>query len=235
MCSSDLDRTVVVYANTSAAVKARADWMVTSSCALAIVEHLAERGERLIWAPDRHLGRWIARETGADILLWQGACVVHDEFRAMELEQLRRAHPDALVLVHPESPETVVAQAHVVGSTSQLLKAVIDGDAQTYIVATDAGIFHRMRQLAPGKTLIEAPTANGGGACRSCAHCPWMAMNATDGVIAALERGTGEITIPEPIRAGAIGCIDRMLDYVARHPEALTTAKRATPPTLGAY
>ena len=122
-CDANPDRTVVVYANTSAAVKARADWMVTSSCALAIVEHLAERGERLIWAPDRHLGRWIARETGADVLLWQGACVVHDEFRSMELEQLRRAHPGALVLVHPESPEGVVAQAHVVGSTSQLLKA----------------------------------------------------------------------------------------------------------------
>lgn len=234
-CDAHPDRTVVVYANTSAAVKARADWMVTSSCALAIVEHLAAQGEKLIWAPDRHLGSWIARETGADMLLWQGACVVHEEFRAHELTELRRAHPDAQVLVHPESPASVVAQAHVVGSTAQILKAVVEGDSPAYIIATDAGIFHRIRQLAPGKTLIEAPTSGGGAACRSCSHCPWMAMNATQGVIDCLTRGSGEIAVPEPVRTRAHGCIDRMLAFVAEHPEALTTAKRAHPPAPDPY
>ena len=234
-CDAHPDRTVVVYANTSAAVKARADWMVTSSCALAIVEHLAARGEKLIWAPDRHLGAWIARETGADLLPWQGACVVHEEFRSAELEDLRRAHPDARVLVHPESPAGVVAQAHLVGSTSQLLREVVEGDAETYIVATDAGIFHRMEQLAPGKRLIAAPTSAPGAGCRSCSHCPWMAMNATQGVIDCLERGVNEIHVPEPVRSRALGCIDRMLDFVREHPEALLASRRAAPPAPDPY
>ncbi|MBP1705991.1 MAG: nadA [Chloroflexi bacterium] len=232
-CDANPDRTVVVYANTSAAVKARADWMVTSSIALAIVRHLAARGERILWAPDRHLGGYIARETGADMLLWNGACVVHEEFKGLELELLRAEHPDALVVVHPESPEAVVAQADVVGSTSQLLKAVIEGDAPEYIVATDNGIFHRMRQLAPGKTLIEAPTAGAGATCKSCAHCPWMAMNAVAGVIDCLERGSGEITVPEPVRTRALVPVERMLAFAAAHPESIVAAYRGHVPHLG--
>jgi quinolinate synthase len=217
-CDAHPDREVVVYANTSAAVKARADWMVTSSCALAIVKHLHAQGRKILWAPDRHLGRWIQEQTGADLLLWNGACIVHDEFKGVELTLLKEQYPDAQVLVHPESPASVVAQADVVGSTSQLLKAVVDGTAERYIVATDNGILHRMRQLAPGKTLIEAPTAGNSATCKSCAHCPWMAMNAVQGVIDCLETGSGEIQVPEPIRSQAHGCIDRMLDFVATHP-----------------
>jgi quinolinate synthase len=233
-CDAHPDRTVVVYANTSAAVKARADWMVTSSCALAIVNHLKERGEKVLWAPDRHLGRYIQEQTGADMLLWNGACIVHDEFKGLELELLKSEHPGALVLVHPESPESVIAQADVVGSTSQLLKAVIDGKAREYIVATDNGILHRMRQLAPGKTLIEAPTSGNSATCKSCAHCPWMAMNGLQGVVDCLERGTGEITVPEPVRSQAHGCIDRMLDFVARNPSALAQPQRGFVPNIGA-
>jgi quinolinate synthase len=225
-CDAHPDRKVVVYANTSAAVKARADWMVTSSCALAIVRHLHEQGHKVLWAPDKHLGRFIQEQTGADMLMWQGACIVHDEFKGLELELLRKEHPDAVVLVHPESPQAVVAQADVVGSTSQLLKAVTDGTAKKYIVATDNGMFHRMKQLAPGKTLLEAPTAGKSATCKSCAHCPWMAMNATQGVIQCLETGSGEITVPEPTRAQALGCIERMLDFVKANPQALTTPQR---------
>jgi len=224
-CDAHPDRQVVVYANTSAAVKARADWMVTSSCALAIVKHLKEQGQKILWAPDRHLGRYIQEETGADMVLWQAACIVHDEFKGLELDLLRQEHPKAMILVHPESPQSVVAQAHVVGSTSQLLKAVIDGAAKEYIVATDNGLMHRMRQLAPGKTLIEAPTAGNSATCKSCAHCPWMAMNALQGVVGCLEKGSGEILVPEPVRSQALGCIERMLDYVKRHPEALAQPK----------
>ncbi|KPF50751.1 quinolinate synthetase [beta proteobacterium AAP121] len=226
-CDAHPDRTVVVYANTSAAVKARADWMVTSSCALAIVEHLKAEGKKILWAPDRHLGRYIQEQTGADMLLWNGACIVHDEFKGLELDLLRQQHPGALVLVHPESPQAVVAQADVVGSTSQLLKAVVDGNAPAYIVATDNGILHRMRQLAPGKLLIEAPTAGNSATCKSCAHCPWMAMNALQGLVACLEAGDGaarsayEIHVPEPARSQALGCIDRMLDFVRRHPASV--------------
>jgi quinolinate synthase len=219
-CDAHADRTVVVYANTSAAVKARADWMVTSSCAVAIVRHLQSLGQKILWAPDRHLGRYIAQQTGADMLLWDGACVVHDEFKGIELELMRRDHPEAKVLVHPESPASVVAQADVVGSTTQLLKAVVEGTAPTYIVATDNGILHRMRQLAPGKTLLEAPTAGESATCKSCAHCPWMAMNALQGVLDCLRLGHGEISVPEPVRGQALGCIERMLDFVATRPAA---------------
>ncbi len=229
-CDAHPDRTVVVYANTSAAVKARADWMVTSSCALGIVEHLKAQGRKILWAPDRHLGRYIQQTTGADMLLWQGECIVHDEFKGLELELLKAEHPQAKVLVHPESPSAVVALADVVGSTSQLLKAVTDEPTGTFIVATDNGLLHRMRQLAPQAVLMEAPTAGNGATCKSCAHCPWMAMNGLQALVDCLARETGEIQVPEPVRGQALGCIDRMLAFVAAHPQVLATpATRATP------
>jgi quinolinate synthase len=234
-CDAHPDRTVVVYANTSAAVKARADWMVTSSCAVAIVRHLHALGQKILWAPDRHLGRYIREQTGADMLLWDGTCIVHDEFKGIELELLRREHPEAKVLVHPESPASVVAQADVVGSTTQLLKAVAEGSAPMFIVATDNGILHRMRQLAPGKTLVEAPTAGESATCKSCAHCPWMAMNELQGVLDCLQHGRGEISVPAPVRERALGCIERMLDFVAAQPVgAAPMAQPAFVPNIGA-
>jgi quinolinate synthase len=231
-CDAHPDRAVVVYANTSAAVKARADWMVTSSCALAIVQHLKDQGRKILWAPDRHLGRYIQDQTGADMLLWNGACIVHDEFKGLELDLLKAEHPGAMVLVHPESPASVVAQADVVGSTTQILQAVMNGTAQTYIIATDNGLMHRIRQLAPGKTLIEAPTAGNSATCKSCAHCPWMAMNALQGLVACLETGQGEVLVPEPTRAQALGCIERMLDFTAKNPAV--TAKPGLIKNIGA-
>ena len=231
-CDAHPDRRVVVYANTSAAVKARADWMVTSSCALAIVQHLKDQGEKVLWAPDRHLGAYILQQTGADMLMWNGNCIVHDEFKTLELDLLRAEHPGALVLVHPESPRGVIAQADLVGSTSQLLNAVLTLPAQTFIVATDNGILHRMRQLAPGKTLLEAPTSGRGATCKSCAHCPWMAMNALQGVVQCLETGHGEVLVDEPVRSQALGCIERMLAFVAQHPAS--TQHRGLVAHLGA-
>ena len=127
-CDQHPDRTVVVYANTSAEVKARSDWMVTSGIALPIVEHLKERGEKILWAPDRHLGKYIRKVTGADMIFWEGACVVHEEFKSVALERLRRLHPDAAVLVHPESPEHVIDQADVVGSTTALIRPTQNPD-----------------------------------------------------------------------------------------------------------
>ncbi len=233
-CDAHPDRQVVVYANTSAAVKARADWMVTSACALPIARHLKAQGQKILWAPDRHLGRYIQEQTGADMLMWDGACIVHDEFKGLELDLLKREHPGAQVLVHPESPRSVVALADVVGSTTQLLNAVVGGSAQTYIVATDKGILHRMRQLAPGKTLIEAPTAGRSATCKSCAHCPWMAMNALQGVLACLEQGCGEIQVAEPVRRQALGCIDRMLGFVTRHPAQVAQPSGGFVPNTGA-
>ncbi len=233
-CDAHPDREVVVYANTSAAVKARADWMVTSSCALAIVEHLKAQGRKILWAPDRHLGRYIQEQTGADMVLWNGACIVHDEFKGLELGLLKQQHPEALVLVHPESPQGVVALADVVGSTTQLLNAVVKGTAPAYIVATDNGLMHRMRQLAPGKLLIEAPTAGNSATCKSCAHCPWMAMNGLQGVVDCLSQGRGEVFVPEPTRSQALGCIERMLDFVASNPAAVAQPRSAIVPNIGA-
>jgi len=215
-CDAHPDRTVVVYANTSAAVKARADWAVTSAIALDIVADLHARGETILWAPDRHLGAYVQSQTGADMLLWQGSCLVHDEFKGIELELLRAEYPQAKVLVHPESPPAVVAQADVVGSTAQMIKAACELDATHFIVATDQGLLHKMRLAAPGKVFIAAPTAGGSATCKSCAHCPWMAMNGLENLAGCLERGTGEILLDPALGRQARRPIDRMLDFAAR-------------------
>ncbi|HJW56150.1 MAG TPA: quinolinate synthase NadA [Burkholderiaceae bacterium] len=215
-CDAHPDRTVVVYANTSAAVKARADWMVTSSIGLSIVAHLHAQGKKILWAPDKHLGSYIQKKTGADMLLWQGSCLVHDEFKGIELELLKREHPKAKVLVHPESPEAVVALADVVGSTSQLIAAAQTLDAEEFIVATDNGILHKMRMAAPGKRFIDAPTAGNSATCKSCAHCPWMAMNGLQNLADVLESGRNEIHIDPDIGRQAYVCIDRMLAFAAQ-------------------
>ena len=214
-CDAHPDRTVVVYANTSAAVKARADWLVTSSCALDIVGALKERGHKILWAPDRHLGDYIRRETGADMVFWNGACIVHDEFKAFELEALKREHPRAKVLVHPESPADVVALADAVGSTSAILKAAREMDATEFIVATDNGMMHKLRTLNPGKTFIEAPTAGNSATCKSCAHCPWMAMNGLADVARVLETGANAIHVDPALIPRARQPIDRMLAFTA--------------------
>ncbi|MDO9636536.1 MAG: quinolinate synthase NadA [Thiobacillus sp.] len=216
LCDAHPDRLSVVYANTSAAVKARADWVVTSGIAVKIVSYLHRQGHKLLWAPDRHLGDYVQRISGADMLLWQGSCVVHEAFKAEALATLRAEHPNAAVLVHPESPQAVIALADVVGSTTQLIEAVRKLPNPEFIVATDNGIFHKMRAAAPGKLLLEAPTAGEGATCQSCAHCPWMAMNGLRKLAAVLEQGDGnEIHIEESIRAKAAVSIQRMLDFAA--------------------
>jgi len=214
-CDAHPERTVVVYANTSAAVKARADWVVTSSCALDIVRALKEAGQKILWAPDKHLGAYIARETGADMVFWQGACIVHDEFKAFELQALKDEYPLAKVLVHPESPADVVALADAVGSTSAILKAAQALDADTFIVATDNGMLHKLRALNPGKNFIEAPTAGNSATCKSCAHCPWMAMNGLAGVARVLETAVNEVAVNPALGLRARLPIDRMLAFTA--------------------
>ena len=214
-CDQHPERTVVVYANTSAAVKARADWLVTSSCALDIVRALKDAGHRILWAPDKHLGDYIRRETGADMVFWNGACIVHDEFKAFELQALKREHPQARVLVHPESPADVIALADAVGSTSAILKAAREMEATEFIVATDNGMMHKLRTLNPGKTFIEAPTAGNSATCKSCAHCPWMAMNGLAGLAEVLERGSNEVHVDPALGLRARLPIDRMLAFTA--------------------
>lgn len=212
-CDAHPEHTVVVYANTSAAVKARADWVVTSSIALDVVDHLAAQGQKILWGPDKHLGRYVQKETGADMLMWDGACIVHEEFKAKGILDLKNVYPDAAVLVHPESPESVVGIADVVGSTTQIINAARDLPNETFIVATDRGIFYKLQQLAPGKQFIEAPTAGSGATCRSCAHCPWMAMNELENLACVFGREDNEIFVDAAVREKALMPLDRMLKF----------------------
>jgi len=218
-CDAHPDHEVVVYANTSAAVKARADWVVTSSIALKVAEHLADQGKKIIWAPDKHLGDYVQRQTGIEMLMWDGACIVHEEFKAKGILDLKKVYPDAAVLVHPESPQAVIALADVVGSTTQLIKAAGELPNDMFIVATDRGIFYKMKQAAPGKSFIEAPTGGSGATCRSCAHCPWMAMNGLENIISALETGEGEVLVDESLIEDARRPLQRMLDFSASLPK----------------
>ena len=214
-CDQHPDRTVVVYANTSAAVKARADWVVTSSIALDVVDYLDSQGEKILWAPDKYLGNYVQKETGADMLMWDGSCIVHEEFKAKGIVDLKNIYPEAAVLVHPESPDSVVRLADVVGSTSQLIDAAMKLPNQKMIVATDQGIFYKMQQAVPDKELLVAPTGGSGATCRSCASCPWMGMNGLDNLLACIENGTNEILVDSKIAQQAIQSLDRMMNFKA--------------------
>ncbi|GMR15956.1 MAG: quinolinate synthase NadA [Gammaproteobacteria bacterium] len=214
-CDNHPDRTVVVYANTSAEVKARADWVVTSSIALEVVAHLHANGEKILWAPDKYLGDYVQRKTGADILLWQGSCIVHDEFKANGIQRLLKKHPNAAVLVHPESPREVILQADVVGSTTALINAAKELNNPTFIVATDKGIFYKMKQIAPHKHFIEAPTGGVGASCSSCATCPWMALNGLENLSQSLQHGHNEILVDETVRQQALHSVQRMMNFKA--------------------
>jgi quinolinate synthase len=217
-CDEHPDRVVVVYANTSAAVKARSDWMVTSSIAEKIVAWLHSQGKKVLWAPDKHLGAYVQKVTGADMLMWNASCVVHDEFKAQQLEELKALHPQAKVLVHPESPASVIEMADAVGSTTGIIQAAERLKAKEYIVATDGGIIHQMRKRMPGVNFIEAPTAGKGATCQSCAHCPWMAMNGLHNLIETLEGAPGhEVRVDPEIGRRARVPIERMLEFAKKN------------------
>ena len=212
-CDQNSDHVVVVYANTSAEVKARADWVVTSGSALKVVQKLHDEGKKVLWAPDKHLGHYVQSMTGVEMLMWDGACIVHEEFKAEGLKRLMEIHPEAGVLVHPESPKEVIALADIVGSTTQLINAAATRPENTFIVATDNGIFHKMKEVAPHKKFIEAPTMGEGADCESCAHCGWMAMNNLEKCLDTLNTGNNEILINNQIIDKAKNSIQRLLDF----------------------
>ncbi|CAA6828693.1 MAG: Quinolinate synthetase (EC [uncultured Thiotrichaceae bacterium] len=214
-CDQHPDHVVVVYSNTSIEVKARADYVVTSGIALKLVTWLGEQGKKVLWAPDKHLGRYIERVTGVDMTIWKGACIVHDEFKSRSLGKLADEYPAAAILAHPESPEEILLLADVVGSTTQIINAARDLPHKQFIVATDSGIFYKMRQLVPEKEFIEAPTHGEGATCKSCAHCPWMAMNGLHNLLHVLETGENEIHVDEEIRVKALRSTQRMLDFAS--------------------
>ena len=212
-CEEHPDREIVVYANTSAEVKALADWVVTSSIALEVVEHLHSQGKKIIWAPDKHLGKYIEDYTGADMILWDASCIVHDEFKYQGLSDMKKLHPDAGVLVHPESPMEVIKLADAVGSTSQILQAAKNLDFNKFIVATDKGIFYQLEKNNPKKVFFEAPTAGNGAQCKSCSQCPWMGLNSLENLKETLLDMKNIIDVPEETIQKAQISLNRMTSF----------------------
>ena len=212
-CEEHPDREIVVYANTSAEVKALADWVVTSSIALEVVEHLHSQGKKIIWAPDKHLGKYIEDYTGADMILWDASCIVHDEFKYQGLSDMKKLHPDAGVLVHPESPMEVIKLADAVGSTSQILQAAKNLDFNKLIVATDKGIFYQLEKNNPKKVFFEAPTAGNGAQCKSCSQCPWMGLNSLENLEKTLLDMKNIFNVSEEIIQKAQISLNRMTSF----------------------
>ena len=212
-CEEHPDREIVVYANTSAEVKALADWVVTSSIALEVVEHLHSQGKKIIWAPDKHLGKYIEDYTGADMVLWDASCIVHDEFKYQGLSDMKKLHPDAGVLVHPESPMEVIKLADAVGSTSQILQAAKNLDFNKFIVATDKGIFYQLEKNNPKKVFFEAPTAGNGAQCKSCSQCPWMGLNSLENLEKTLLDMKNIINVSEETIQKAQISLNRMTSF----------------------
>jgi quinolinate synthase len=199
---------VVSYINTSAEVKALSDLVCTSSNAVKMVEQF--RGEPIIFAPDRHLARWVAKQAGRpDLIVWPGTCIVHEQFSAKRLVQLKLKHPDAEVLAHPECDEAVLAEADFVASTTGIIKRAIESPAQTLIIATEDGVFHQIQEKAPHKTLIQAPAMDESCACN---RCPYMRLNTLEKLYLCLRDLRPEVTVPEDIRLRALRPIERMLE-----------------------
>jgi quinolinate synthase len=200
------DHIVVSYINCSAAIKAQTDIIVTSSNAEHIIRQIPE-DQPILFAPDRNLGRWLIKQTGRDMVLWDGSCIVHEVFSEQRLVRLKARHPDALVLAHPECEEDVLRHADHIGSTSSIRRYAADSPAATFIVATEAGILHQMQKDNPSKTFIPAPPDNG---C-ACNDCPHMKLNTLEKLYLCLKHEQPELVMDEPTRMRALRPIERML------------------------
>jgi quinolinate synthase len=212
-CDTHNDRDVVVYANTSAKVKSISDWVVTSSIAVPLIEHLTSLGKKLIWAPDKYLGNYVIDTTGADMLLWDGSCIVHEEYKTIELKNMIAKHPDCDVLVHPESPRSIIQLANTVGSTTRLIEASKASKKKYIIVATEKGILYQMKKFSPNKIFLEAPTEGEGATCKSCGRCPWMNLNIVQKLLDVFNAKTNEIVLSRDIINKAKKPIDRMINF----------------------
>jgi quinolinate synthase len=198
---------VVTYINTSAEVKAMSDLVCTSSNAVQMVQHFA--GEPVVFAPDRHLARWVAKRAGRDdLIVWPGTCIVHEQFSAKRLVELKQKHPDAEVLAHPECDESVLELADCIASTTGIIRRAVESPAKTLIIATEEGVFHQIQKAAPEKTLIQAPGADESCACN---HCPYMRLNTLEKLYLCLRDLRPEVTVPEDVRVAALRPIERML------------------------
>ncbi|RPH56490.1 MAG: quinolinate synthase NadA, partial [Acidobacteria bacterium] len=201
------DHEVISYINCSAAVKALSTVICTSSNAEKIVRSISPE-KRIVFAPDRHLGRHVIRRTGRDMVLWPGTCQVHEVFSEKRITQLKVRHPEARVAAHPECDQAVLRLADHVGSTSSMLRYVQEDPGQVFIIVTEPGIIHQMKKAAPGKTFIPAPIE---GACEACSNCPHMKLNTLEKLYLCLRDRAPEVTVPEDLRVRALKPIERML------------------------
>ncbi|KFA90143.1 quinolinate synthase NadA [Archangium violaceum] len=202
------DHFVVSYVNSSAAVKAMSDVICTSSNAVKIVNQVP-KDRRILFAPDQHLGRYVMKQTGRDMVLWPGSCIVHEIFSEKRLVQLKVQHPEAEVVAHPECEEAVLRHADYIGSTKGLLDHVLKSPKREFIVVTEAGILHQMKRGAPEKTFIPAPPDNG---C-SCNECPYMRLNTMEKLYRCMKDKTPELTLPADLQAAALAPLQRMLEW----------------------
>ncbi|MFE8596973.1 quinolinate synthase NadA [Archangium violaceum] len=202
------DHFVVSYVNSSAAVKAMSDVICTSSNAVKIVNQIP-KDRRILFAPDQHLGRYVMKQTGRDMVLWPGSCIVHEIFSEKRLVQLKVQHPEAEVVAHPECEEAVLRHADYIGSTKGLLDHVLKSPKREFIVVTEAGILHQMKRGAPEKTFIPAPPDNG---C-SCNECPYMRLNTMEKLYRCMKDKTPELTLPADLQAAALAPLQRMLEW----------------------
>lgn len=204
--------TVIMYVNSTAEIKAMSDIVCTSTNAVAIVESLS-RDEKIIFGPDKNLGRYVAKKTGRDLVLWDGACMVHEIFSREKIVKLKHRHPHAKMIAHPECEEAILKEADYIGSTTGLLKYTINSPEQEFIVATESGILHQMQKASPHKTFIPAPPDNN---C-ACNDCPHMKRNTLEKLYLCMEYEQPEITLPESLMDQARKPIERMLDISAKN------------------
>jgi quinolinate synthase len=203
------DHMVVTYINCSAEVKALSDVIVTSTNAEHIIRQIPE-SQPIIFAPDRFLGSYLMKKTGRNMVLWNGSCIVHERFSEMELVKLKTRHPDAYIIAHPECPQDILKYAHHIGSTSSLLKFAVEHPGKEFIVLTEPGIIHQMRQKSPGSVFHEAPGIIG-GACVSCNTCPYMKLNNMEKLYACMKNASPELKLPPELIKTARLPLERML------------------------
>lgn len=198
---------VVSYINCTAEIKAMSDIICTSSNAVKIVQQIPEE-QPIIFAPDKNLGRYVMEQTGRDLVLWEGACIVHETFSEKKIIELKIEHPKAEIIAHPECEQVVLRHANYIGSTTALLKYSQQSSSEEFIVATEPGIIHQMQKQTPNKHFIPAPATNN---C-ACNECPYMRLNTLENLYLAMKNKTPEITIPEQIQVAALRPIQRMLE-----------------------
>ncbi|WP_434381422.1 quinolinate synthase NadA [Melittangium boletus] len=202
------DHFVVSYVNSSAAVKALSDVICTSSNAVKIVQRVPPE-RNILFAPDQHLGRYVMKQTGREMVLWPGSCIVHEIFSEKKLVQLKVQHPDAEVVAHPECESAVLRHADFIGSTKALLDHVLASPKRTFIVVTEAGILHQMKRGAPDKHFIPAPPDND---C-ACNECPYMRLNTLEKLYQCMRDGTPQLTLPPELQSAALAPLRRMLEW----------------------